>query len=78
MTPGTHLEAAVVRGVEPDVLLGLAYHRLRREAVLPDRAAHRAGDAGLQRGDAHLAVELGTTGLLASLDQQPKAAPISS
>jgi len=43
--------------------------------VLPDRAADRAGeDAGLQRRDADLAVELGAPRLLVGLDEQPQAA----
>src|SRR5918997_1599631 len=57
--PGPHFDPAVVRSVQPDVLLGLAHYGDRREAVLPDRTTDRTSeDAGLQRRDAHLAVEL--------------------
>jgi hypothetical protein len=45
------------------------------EPVLADRAAHGAGeDAGLQRGHAHLAVELRAPGLLVGLDSQAQQA----
>ncbi|HZA44243.1 MAG TPA: hypothetical protein VE568_02930 [Rubrobacter sp.] len=43
--------------------------------MLPNRAADGAGeDAGLQRRDADLPVELGAPRLLVGLDEQPQAA----
>jgi hypothetical protein len=43
--------------------------------VLPNRAADGAGeDAGLQRRDADLPVELGAPRLLVGLEEQPQAA----
>jgi hypothetical protein len=65
-----------VRGVQPDVLLGLAHYGVGREAVLSDLATDRTGeDSGLQRRDADLAIELGAPRLVVCFDQEPQVAP---
>src|SRR3954454_11553407 len=72
----TRLDAAVVREVEARLGLRLADDRVGVEgALLAAVAADRAGEhAGLQRGDAQLAVPLRAPRRLVLLDQQPQSA----
>ena len=72
---GPELEQAVLRRVEPRVVLGLPHDEPGFEPLLPYRAPDRTGeDPGLQRRDPDLAIELRAPRLLVRLDHQPQGA----
>src|SRR5262249_6221223 len=69
--PGPHLEPPVPRRIEARGGLLLAHDRFGVEPVLAHDAPERTGeDAGLERGDAQAAVELGTPRRLIRLHEQ--------